>query len=64
MRIAEFINSIPELIGLPLDLTQNSESKLVRVAGVLGFAALFFPVMILYVIVGGILCIPAMIQDA
>lgn len=64
MRLSEIVDAIPELAGWPLRATENSPRKLVRVAGVLGFAVLFFPVMLLWIVVGGFLGIPAMIQDA
>lgn len=64
MRLSEIIDAIPELAEWPLKVTENSSRKFVRIAGVLGFAVLFFPVMLLCIVVGGILAIPAMIQDA
>ena len=64
MRIAEIIDKMFYLNELPLELTENSPKKWVRVIGVLWFAVWFFPCMFLFLIVGGILCIPAMIQDA
>ena len=64
MSISNFIESIPRLAELPLEKTENSDNKIVRVIGVLGFSILFIPVMLLFIVIGGLLAIPAMIQDA
>lgn len=64
MNIGDTIDRLLGLIELPLVLTENSDRKAVRVAGVLMQVVWFLPVAIVIIIVCGALAIPAMIQDA
>ena len=64
MRISNLIENLIGLADLPLRITDNSRKKYVRVVGVLWFVLWFFPVMLIAVLVGGLLAIPAMVQDA
>jgi len=60
----ETINSVIGVVDLPLRITENSEEKAIRVLGVLWFAIWFFPIMFAVIVIVGLLCVPAMIQDA
>lgn len=64
MRFDSIIDSISEWPLLPIKWTEGSEKKSVRVLGVLLFCPWFFLGVLIWVIITGILALPAMIQDA
>jgi len=63
IKFSSIIDWFGGIVELPLTLTENSQFKLIRVSGVIVYGALFFPSGLLFVVVAGILAIPAMIQD-
>ena len=64
MRFAKIIEHAGQLPVAPLELTQNSRSKAVRVVGVIVHCLWFLPGVCLWFALVCLLAIPAMIQDA
>lgn len=64
MRISEFIEWLHDLPMLPVVLTENCESKAIRIGGMLIYVIWFFPAAAVWVFVAALLAIPAMIKDA
>ena len=64
MRISNVIDRVHGWPMFAIAITENSPRKWVRVCGVLLYAVTFLPLVFLWVMVAGVLCIPAMIQDA
>lgn len=64
MRIIDVIDLVHEWPMFAIAITKNSPRKWVRVSGVLLYAVTFLPLVFLWAAVAGVLCIPAMIQDA
>ena len=62
MRINDFIESTFGLVDLPLELTENNDSKMVKGFGLLAYVIFFIPAILLALLVAGVLAIPAMIQ--
>jgi len=64
MRLINVIDSVAEWPMFAIAISENSPRKWVRVGGVLLYAITFLPLVGVWFVVAGLLCIPAMIQDA
>ena len=64
MNLNDIINRTHYLPMLPVTLTERSDVKAIRVAGVIVYIFWFFPAALLWIIIAAVLAIPAMIQDA
>jgi len=62
--ISDFIDRAGDWPMFALKITGGSESRYVRIGGVLLYAMTFIPLVLLWVVIAGVLCIPAMIEDA
>jgi len=64
MNLSKIIDKLGDMPMLPLQLTENSPRKFVRVIGVIAYTIWFVPALFAWCFVVGLLAIPAMIQDA
>ena len=64
MKLSYVIDKLADLPMLPLAMTENNERKSVRVAGICCYVIWFLPAAFIWIVIVGLLAVPAMIQDA